>query len=191
MNRRSFTNRGRARTGGFSLIEVVIAVAIVGVSFLAIIATLGVGTTNNQTSTQQTAATNIAASILADLRSTPGNVPTSSTPPTYTPAATSTRFSIQLPGTITAAPPLKAATVQVMYFDNSGAFIAPANPGAAPANALYVAHVYPAMLSYVGLGPSGTSTSQYTYLVRINVAWPAQAAVPVGNTDVITQYISH
>jgi prepilin-type N-terminal cleavage/methylation domain-containing protein len=199
MNRLFSTIRHRAQKGGFSLIEVVIAVAIVGVSFLAILATLGVGITNDQASSQQTAATNIAASILADLRSTPGNVPNNTN---YNPSQNSTRFVIPLPQKATTSlTPLdpnqnNQATVAVLYFDNSAAFISPVNPGAVPTNAIYVAHVYSAMLGYVGPGPSpsganASQASQYTYLARINVAWPAQAAVPVGNTDVVTQYITH
>jgi prepilin-type N-terminal cleavage/methylation domain-containing protein len=197
MNRLFSTNQRRARTGGFSLIEVVIAVAIVGISFLAILATLGVGITNDQASSQQTAATNIAASIVADLRSTPGNVPDNAT---YNPSVKSTRFAIPLPQSATTGlGPLQgfAAMATAMYFDNSGDFISlvTPGPGAVPANAIYVAHVYPVMLGYIppapAGGPGGTTTSQYTYIVRINVAWPAQAAVPVGNTDVVTQYITH
>ena len=178
------------RKGGFSLVEIVIAISIVGLAFLAILGTLSVGVTNDQASSQQTVATNIAASIMADLRSTPGNVASNGS---YSPSTTSVRFLIPLPNTVTAnsLAPLDGLAATVMYFDISAAFISPVNPGTVPANAVYVARVYPAMLGYVGLGPGQTNTSQYTYLVRINVAWPAQAPVAVGNTDVVTQYITH
>ncbi len=161
-----------------------------GLAFLAILGTLSVGVTNDQASSQQTVATNIAASIMADLRSTPGNVADNGS---YSPSTASVRFQIPIPDTVTAnsLAPLDGLTATVMYFDISASFISPVNPGTVPANAVYVARVYPAMLGYVGLGKGKPNTSQYTYLVRINVAWPALAPIAVGNTDVVTQYITH
>src|SRR5476651_2340715 len=128
----------RARNG-FSLIEMVLAIAVVAVTFIGIMGLLGTGLANDQASTQQTVATNLAAAILADLRSTPA----------YSSTGKSTRYGLTLPTTpanaatpfSTSANPLSGVTPTVLYFDNSPTFIS-LNPATVPSNATYVANVY-------------------------------------------------
>jgi prepilin-type N-terminal cleavage/methylation domain-containing protein len=181
----------RAGAAGFSLIEVVIAIAVIAVTFIGLIGLLGLGVANDQASSQQTVATNIASSILADLRSTP----------TY--SATSTRFGLTLPTTPTGAvntslTPLAGLTPYYLYFDNSPSFLplssplvytAPQSP--VPAGAVYVATVYLTRITYIG--PTATSSlPQSSDMVRVVVSWPAQAStVPSGNVDVISQFLIH
>jgi prepilin-type N-terminal cleavage/methylation domain-containing protein len=168
-----------AGASGFSLIETVIAIAVIAVTFIGLIGLLGLGVVNDQTSSEQTVANNIAASILADLRSTP----------TY--STTSTRYKLTLPTSAPAssAAPLSGLTASVLYFDNSPVFIS-LNPASVPANAVYVANVY--MTRIGSIGPA--ASLQSNDLARIVVSWPAKTAAgtaPAGSIDVISQFLIH
>ena len=179
-----------AGASGFSLIEVVIAIAVIAVTFIGLIGLLGLGVVNDQTSTEQTVANNIAASIMADLRSTP------------TFSTTSSRFGITLPtgpagpGTpiSTSSQPLSGLTAgttaaPVLYFDNNATFIPPLNASTAPLNAVYVANVYLARIAYIG--PTAIQSND---MVRIVVSWPAKTpagTAPAGSVDAISQFVIH
>jgi type II secretory pathway pseudopilin PulG len=172
---------------GFSLVETVIAVAVIAVTFIGIIGLLGLGVVSDQTSSDQTVATNIAAAILADVRGTLGNIP-GSTVGSYTVSPNSSVYSIPLPTTDTVnSPPLSGASPsQVLYFDNIPNMVQAG--GVPPASAVYKASVYVVQLSHVGNGSGGIGQSQYNELVRVLVTWPAQATTPsVGNVDILTQ----
>ena len=162
---------------GFSLIETVIALAVIALAFIGIIGLLGLGLANNQTSSQQTVATNIAASIVADLRSTPSY------------STKSPRYSLPLPNSVTGTPttPLSGVSRYYLYFDNAqNALGAPTvgAPSTIPTGAVYVAYV--SMTKLVQVGPTLT---QNTDMARIVVTWPAQANTPAtGNVDIITQF---
>ncbi len=177
--------RLRAGASGFSLIEVVIAIAVVAVTFIGIIGLLGLGVANDQTSSQQTMANNIAASILADLRSTPAFAAT---------PVKSTRYGLTLPTTAptSSTMPLVGLTASVLYFDNSPAFIS-LNPASVPANAVYVADVY--LTRIRSIGPTTTPPSiQSNDMARVVVSWPAQTpagTAPAGSVDVISQFLIH
>jgi uncharacterized protein (TIGR02598 family) len=189
-------NRNRERAGGyfkslasgFSLIETVIAIAVIAVTFIGLIGLLGLGVANDQTSSQQTVATNIASSILADLRSTPGNVTSAGT---YSISANSPRFQLTMPTTDTAASsPLTGVTPVTLYFDNSPILVQ--TGGTAPSSAAYKASVYLVQLSHIGNGSGGVGLSQYNDMVRVVVTWPAAATTtPSGNVDVISQFLVH
>jgi len=173
-----------AGASGFSLIEVVIAIAVIAVTFIGLIGLLGLGVANDQTSSQQTVANNIAASILADLRSTP----------TYSTTGKSTQYGLTLPVTApgSSATPLSGLTASVLYFDNSPVFIS-LNPASVPANAVYVANVY---MTRIGTaGPTATaSLTQSNDMARIVVSWPAKTpagTAPAGSVDVISQFLIH
>lgn len=168
---------------GFSLIETVIALAVIALAFIGIIGLLGLGLANNQTSSQQTVATNIAASIVADLRSTPS----------YSTTGKSPRYSLPLPTTVAATPtmPLSGVSRYYLYFDNAqNALGAPTvgAPSSIPSGAVYVAYV--SMTKLVQVGPTATSSLiQNTDMARIVVTWPAQGNTPAtGNVDIITQF---
>jgi prepilin-type N-terminal cleavage/methylation domain-containing protein len=164
---------------GFSLVELVIALAVISVTFIGIIGLLGLGLVNDENSSQQTGATNIADSIIADMRSTPS----------YSTSGKSPRFGITIPTTATTSPtPLASGTTglvtSVLYFDSGSNFIQLG--GALPGNAAYGAHVYA-----VEISPFSDS-SRASYLVRVVVLWPAAATTaPAGNLDVISQYRTH
>jgi len=184
MKKRGERARGlRVGASGFSLVEVVLALAIIAVTFIGLIGLLGLGVVNDQTSSEQTVATNIAASILTDLRSTPA----------YSPTGKSTRYGLSLPTTTAAnsAKPLSGLTPTTIYFDNTATFIAPVNPGSPPANAVYVSSVYLTRIAYIGPTAS-TLLPQSNDMVRIVVSWPAKTTtIPAGSVDIISQFLIH
>ena len=187
--------RHSRRRAGFSLVEVSITLAVVAVVFIGLIGLLGIGVANNQTSSEQTTATNIVATLLADMRSTPTN---------YTAATVnSARFNIPLSSVGTPAsasnPPLSGIAPVYIYFDgyenalNSAPYTS--IPATVPPNAAYLATIY---LVKMATGPNATATAtapaapQNTFLARCVVTWPAQTSThPAGNVDVVTEFLSH
>jgi len=83
----------------FSLVEVTLALGIAAFCLIAIFGLMPVGVQTNRNATSQTAATNIIAAVVADLRATPKN------------STTSSQFNIAFG---TNPPP--------MYFDGAGQF---------------------------------------------------------------------
>jgi uncharacterized protein (TIGR02598 family) len=90
------------RASAFSLIEVTLALGVAAVCLIAVSGLLPVGVQTNKRTTSQTAATNIIAAVVADLRATP------KTPGTWT--GTSSQFGI----------PLGISTQ--LYVDSAGQF---------------------------------------------------------------------
>jgi uncharacterized protein (TIGR02598 family) len=84
---------------GFSLVEVTLALGIAAFCLIAIFGLMPVGVQSSRNAASQTAASNIIAAVVADLRATPKN------------ANTSSQFNIAF----TANPP-------AMYFDETGQF---------------------------------------------------------------------
>jgi prepilin-type N-terminal cleavage/methylation domain-containing protein len=187
-----------AGASGFSLIETVIAIAVIAVTFVGLIGLLGLGVVNDRTSSQQTVANNIAASILADLRSTP----------TYSTTGKSTRYGLTLPtanpGT-TAAPFSGVSPSYYLYFDNSANWLplSPSTPTAyttlqstVPSGAAFMAAVYLAQIGTVGT--TTPPSLQSNDMARVVVSWPplksAQVTAgiaPAGSVDVISQFLIH
>ena len=63
---------------GFSLVEVTLALGIASFCLIAVLGLMPVGIQTNRNATCQTAATNLMATVVADLRATPKTVNTSS-----------------------------------------------------------------------------------------------------------------
>jgi uncharacterized protein (TIGR02598 family) len=85
-------------TSAFSLIELTLAIGIAALFLLAVIGLMPVAVLVNRNATSQTAATNVMAAVVADLRATPkGN-------------NTSAQFAITF------------GTAQTLYFDDTGQF---------------------------------------------------------------------
>jgi len=84
----------------FSLVEVTLALGIAAFCLIAVFGLMPVGVQANSNATSQTAATNIVAAIVADLRATP------KTSGTWT--GTSSQFCISL------------GTSRTLYFDHEG-----------------------------------------------------------------------
>jgi len=85
-------------TSGFSLVELTLALGIAAFCLIAVFGLLPVGVQTNRNATSQTAATNIMAAVVSDLRATP----------TFN--TTSTEFGITF------------GTNATLYFDGSGQF---------------------------------------------------------------------
>jgi type II secretory pathway pseudopilin PulG len=66
-----------SQTAAFSLVEVVLALGVAGFCLVAIVGLMPVGVQTNRNANSQTAATNIMAAIVADLRTTPAAATTS------------------------------------------------------------------------------------------------------------------
>ncbi len=94
MRRLNFTG------AAFSLVEVTLAIGIAAFCLIAVFGLMPVGVQTNRNATSQTAATNIVAGVVADLRATP------KTPGTWT--GTSAQFNIAL------------GTNTTLYFDDAG-----------------------------------------------------------------------
>lgn len=81
---------------GFSLVEVTLALGVAAFCLIAVFGLMPVGVQTNRNATSQTAATNIIASVIADMRAT-----TSSTSPQYG---------------------ITFGTAKTLYFDGAGQF---------------------------------------------------------------------
>lgn len=69
---------GSNKNAGFSLIEVTLALGVAAFCLIAVFGLMPVGVQTNRNATSQTAATNIIAAVVADLRATPNANSTSS-----------------------------------------------------------------------------------------------------------------
>ena len=85
-------------TAAFSLVEVTLAIGVAAFCLIAVFGLVPVGVQTNRNATSQTAATNIAAAVAADLRATP------------TTSTTSSQFAITF------------GTARTLYFDGAGQF---------------------------------------------------------------------
>jgi uncharacterized protein (TIGR02598 family) len=89
----------KCNNAGFSLIEVTLALGVAAFCLIAVFGLIPVGVQTNRNATSQTAATNIIAAVVADLRATPiAN-------------STSSQFGITF------------GTTATLYFDSAGQFL--------------------------------------------------------------------
>jgi type II secretory pathway pseudopilin PulG len=107
---------------GFSLVEVTLAIGIAAFCLIAVFGLIPVGVKTNRDATSQTAATNIMAAVVSDLRATPNVGPT----------PTSMQFGISIPTDPTSPPEFTPPDVvpcsggqtsnssQVRYVDSQG-----------------------------------------------------------------------
>ena len=93
---KSYATTSNSNATAFSLVEVVLALGVASFCLIAILGLMPVGVQTNRNATSQTAATNVMAAIVADLRTTPAA------------ATTSPQFGITF------------GTDQTLYFDASG-----------------------------------------------------------------------
>ena len=91
-------------TSAFSLVEVTLALGIAAFCLITIIGLVPVAVLTNRNATSQTAATNIMAAVVADLRATSNS------------SETSAQFAIRF------------GTARTLYFDGSGQFATSLQP---------------------------------------------------------------
>ena len=101
------SQRGR-KSRGFSLVEVTLALGVAAFCLLTLLGLLPLGFQTNQNSTSQTMAASLLSSIVADLRATPKNSPTS------------------------AQSAITFGTAKILYLDAEGRAVSPTNPNATP-----------------------------------------------------------
>jgi uncharacterized protein (TIGR02598 family) len=94
-------------TSAFSLVELTVALGIAAFCLIAVFGIMPVGVQTNRNATSETAATNIMAAVVSDLRATPRCLPTSSI------------YQITL-GTV--CTPVSTPSPTTLYFDGTGQF---------------------------------------------------------------------
>jgi len=159
---------GLRRAHAFSLVELTLALGIAAFCLIAVFGLIPIGVQTNRNSTSQTAATNIIASVVADLRTT-AKATASATP--------SQLYLIQIP-----AAGNSNTTPQILYFDGTGQFAATlAPPSPTPFQPRYVLSV---TFPEVSATPSPPAVPP-TY-ADLKVIWPAVSptpAVPSGSVE--------
>ncbi|HSI86481.1 MAG: hypothetical protein ACAI35_25725 [Candidatus Methylacidiphilales bacterium] len=135
---------------GFSLVEVVLALGLIVFCMLTLMALLPVGIASDQQSIQQSAAANISAAVLADLKATKAGV-------------SSTLFSLEKPVTSAVSP-----SSHTFFVDDNGALAGSVDTDASPA----ASPRYRVEINFV---PSTTAGSMQAVAVHVRVTWPALA----------------
>jgi len=87
--------RSTVSTAAFSLVELTLAIGVAAFALIAVFGLMPVGVQTNRNATSQTAASNIIASVIADMRATLGS--------------TSVQYRIQF------------GTAKTLFFDGAGA----------------------------------------------------------------------
>jgi uncharacterized protein (TIGR02598 family) len=135
-------SRPKFAAAAFSLVEVTLALGVAAFCLIAVFGLMPVGVQTNRNATSQTAATNIIASVIADMRAT-----TSPTSPQYS---------------------ITFGTAKTLYFDGAGQFTALLGPNSryrisitfptSPAGLSYadVKATWPAPVDPATITPSGS-----------------------------------
>jgi hypothetical protein len=143
----------------FSLVELTLAIGVAALCLVTVVALVPVAALTNRNATSQTAATNIAALAIADLRAATTaspmlgiTVPTDPTsPPQFVP-----------PDVVPCNSGHTSITSQVRYFDSSGQANASFNSSSS---------LYRLTVTFVK-NTTATATTGATY-VNVKVTWPA------------------
>jgi uncharacterized protein (TIGR02598 family) len=135
--------------GGFSLVEVTMALGITAFCVVSLFGLLAVGVQSNSAAVEQTGANAILSAVIADLRATPATIPRGA-------ATVSARFQIPIPANpVTEAPP-----ETTLYFNEQG------NPN----TSLQPDSRYRLTIDFP---PNGNAPRTATF-ARLRLTWPAQ-----------------
>jgi uncharacterized protein (TIGR02598 family) len=136
----------------FSLVEVTLALGIAAFCLVALFGLMPVGIQTNRSATSQTAATNIAAAVIADLRGTPiAN-------------GTSSQFCISF------------GTPMTLYFDSAGRCSIDLAGLTSPCGSSWA----PALSTRYQLNITWTGSSSLRY-ADLKITWPAAATTANAN----------
>lgn len=138
----------RWRIAAFSLVEVTIALGISATSLVAVFGLLPLGVTSNKTCFEQTAAANLARTIIADLRSTPAS------------SGASVLYGLPLPVAGGGSTIGGSACSKTLLFSGDGSSVSQGSS----------ASRYRAAVGFAPPGSGKLSTA-----VRIVITWPAAA----------------
>ncbi|HEY4270795.1 MAG TPA: hypothetical protein VGM65_02230 [Candidatus Udaeobacter sp.] len=163
--------RKRSTAAAFSLVEVTLALGIAAFCLIAVIGLVPVAVLTNRNATSQTAATNIMAAVVADLRATPKANPAS------------TQFGITF-GT---------SGTQTRYFDRTGscscdsAGLQKFNSGTGSCSLTWIPALQLRYQLNVTWNGSGWNGLRYA---DVKVRWPAAAtaANAAGSTEVFAGF---
>ena len=145
--------------GGFTLIEVVLALGVVVFCLISVFGLLAVGVTSSHVSIEQTILGNVLTSVVTDLKSTP-NPPVAMNSPLSTGLAqTSLVYGIPIPAAGTS--PVTANTAP-----NSSIYLGPNGEIVPQAQARYLLSVW----------TSVPGINRQEIVVRLVLSWPAAAA---------------
>jgi Tfp pilus assembly protein PilV len=160
------------RSGGFSLVEVVVALGVIAVGVVAILGVFPVALTTGRAAQDATRAPHIAQAIIASIASqaqsalgaSPSPNPAIISQPSPSPGFS---YSVDLTATSTPSP----SATPSFYADNDGNFISATGQNAATATyAIYI---------FANNSPPGfpTPPPAYANQVTVRVAFPANAPV--------------
>jgi type II secretory pathway pseudopilin PulG len=170
-------------TAAFSLVEVTFALGIAAFSLIAVFGLMPVGVQTNRNATSQTAATNIMAAVIADLRATPKT------------RATSSQFDINIPSDPTSPPVFvppnivpcsggqTSITSQIRYIDRQGQATTSISSNSR----------YRLIVTFVR-NTTATATTGATY-ANVKATWPPAidpcATTPSGSTEMFVALDRH
>ena len=151
----------------FSLVELTLALGIAAFCLISLFALMPIAVQTNRNATSQTAATNIIAAVIADLRGTPSGV---------TPSA---QFAINLPANAASpADPPPCSGTQTLYFNGEGQAVTVIGANSR----------YRLIVTFVR-NPTGATAPTYA---KLNVSWPAAvdpcATTPSGSVEMFAAF---
>ena len=159
---------GLRRVHAFSLVEVTLAIGVAAFCLLAVFGLVPIGVQTNRNATSQTAAANIMAAVIADLRATP------KTAGTWT--GTSSQFCIPLGNSTT------------LYFDSEGRCSSDLAGSTGPCAGITWD---PALQTRYRANITFPSTGNLTY-ADLKVTWPAPVdpttTTPSGSAEMFAAF---
>ena len=154
----------------FSLVEVTLALGIAAFCLIAVFGLVPIGVQTNRNATSQSAATNIMAAVVADIRAT-SRATASATP--------SQLYSINIP-----AAGSSTTTPQLFYLDGAGrsaASIAPVSP--TPFQPRYVLSV-----TFPQVNPTPTPPALPPTYADVKIIWPAVSPTPASPSGSVEMF---
>jgi Tfp pilus assembly protein PilV len=158
---------GLRRVHAFSLVEVTLALGVAAFCLLAVFGLMPIGVQTNRNATSQTAAANIMAAVVADLRATPLTTPPGG-------ATASVQYQIPIPQN----PVTVSTTTDPIFFAQDGTFSTTMQPSSR----------YRLTLTFP---PNGPATHSPTY-ADVRVTWPAPVdpatTTPSGSAEMFAAF---
>jgi uncharacterized protein (TIGR02598 family) len=159
------------RVHAFSLVELTLALGVAAFCLLAVFGLMPVGVQTNRNATSQTAATNIMAAVVADLRATP------KTAGTWT--GTSPQFCISF------------GTPRTLYFDSEGRCSGDLAGSTSPCGVTWDPALQTRYQVNITFPSPSPSTSNLRY-ANLKVTWPAAAdpatTTPSGSVEMFAAF---
>jgi uncharacterized protein (TIGR02598 family) len=152
--------RSTVSTAAFSLVELTLAIGVAAFALIAVFGLMPVGVQTNRNATSQTAASNIIASVIADMRATLGS--------------TSVQYRIQF------------GTAKTLFFDGAGACSIDVNGSTKVDGSAWS----PPLQTRYQFNITFPWTSGNTRGANLKVTWPAAATATTasGSTEMFAAF---